>query len=299
MRKIIVFLLVLTLVCSFVPGTCYAAEGEHPDLDPEVMAAFSLAGRQWIEDPKDSDDYWNNFMLSFASGDWEYSTDPVGWPEGASWFGNLEDIDYTYNSLLGVFQNQRFYVIYAEGKFYVSTQGAQPIFSVEDLLAQQNEVFLAAKAIKDELWTSGKIREEMTEVEKFQVYYDYLSCLSMPSSGNVRQINYKSEDPQYRTVFMEFDSAYGALINHVADCGGKSAIANLFAHLEGIQAFGLRGQVKGAGTGHILSLLQLDGDLYISDFGNRRGTSFFDPFSESDWFTCDTRSFALGRNSLD
>lgn len=299
MRRLIVFLLVLTLVSSLAPGISYATEGSHPEVDPEVMAAFGLVGRQWIEDPKEPDDYWNNFMLSFAAGDWEFVTDPADLPTSSSWFGNVADVATTHNSLLGVFQNQPFYVIYSEGKYYINTLGVKPQFSEDDLLAQQNEVFLAAKAIHDEFWTSWKIRDEMTEAERFQVYYNYLSSLYMPSSSTVRSINYTSTDLQYRTVYMDFDSAYGALINHVADCGGKSAIANLLAHLEGIQAFGLFGQIKGIETGHILSLLRLDGDLYISDFGNRRGTNLFDPLSVSDWFTYDSRSFAMARNCFD
>ena len=287
MRRILILILIPVFLCSFVPVVCSASDTGYPELDPEVVAAFGLSGLQWIDEPESNDDYWNNFLLSFAAGDWEYWDEPLIWngeiaPVWNKPGGNMIPV---FNSLLGALLNQGISVFYANGKYYVATNGVEPLYSKEELMAQQNDVLLAAKAIHDDFWRTGKLREDMTEMERFQVYFHYLTALSIPPSAT----DYQSEDPQYRTVFMKYDSAYGALINHVADCGGKSAIMNLFAHLEGIQAFGLLGSIVGiTDAGHVVNFLRLDGDLYVSDFGSaNRGTYLLNSSSLAKWFELD------------
>ena len=135
----------------------------------------------------------------------------------------------------------------------------------------------------------------MTENEKCKVYYDYLSALAIKPSNAVGNIDYHSRDDSYRTIFMKYDSAYGALVDKVADCSGRAAAYSLLLNLEGIASYGVQGQMKSADTFHILNYIILDGEEYFSDYGNALGIEKIDSSTMTNIFEASPKSLAMDR----
>ena len=232
------------------------------------MAAFGLSGLEWTDDPQTNEEFFHNFLLAFLAGEWDYLVDS----DDISPLKKLhmkKDFAIEYNALLGAFTNQnRFFALPNTGVNLVGTAGVTPAYSREELMAQQQAVYEAACALHDRLWEDGSLHEGMTEKEICRVYFDCLVSYHIPGSNTALGLDHYSPDPEYRTQFMIYDCAYGALIGRIADCGGKAACMNLLMGLEGIRAYGLRGTLLGPNSGHIVSYIILDGEEYAADYAS-------------------------------
>ena len=90
----------------------------------------------------------------------------------------------------------------------------------------------------------------MTDMEIVQAYYIALDCYSdLPKS-----------DDDYRVYY---DTSYGFFIKKECHCAGRAAGVATLLHLEGIKCAGV------CCTNHITTMLQIDGEDYIIDMGNR------------------------------
>ena len=294
-RTVSVFIsaVLLFTLCSF---SCSADNAPRPEVDPEKAASFGLANVVWTDEPQTLGEFERNFMLSFLANDWDYLTDLNIDLSKIEWSGDLNSLVIPYASLFGYFMNQnRFFAICIDGKYYIATAGIEPTLSKEEISEQIDTVYQTAKAIANELRESAKITDDMTEAEKCKVYYDYLFSLSIKPSSAVGNIDYHSRDDNYRTIYMKYDSAYAALVDRIADCGGRAAAYSLLLNLDGIASYGIQGQMKGTDTFHILNYIILDGEEYFSDYGNALGIEKIDSSTMINKFEASPDSLAIDR----
>lgn len=131
-------------------------------------------------------------------------------------------------------------------------------FTIEESLSAINEADQLADAI-----ISKKINETMTEKEKAEVLYSYVS-------ENVRY------DDRYNTdrENMPYDSqtALGALKDGVAICGGYSHAVKLLLEKVGIPCLNVTGEWFGAN--HMWNIVRIDGEWLWCDATADRGYSF-------------------------
>ena len=236
---------------------------------------------KFIANPKTDDELKNNIRYSFLFGNYSLNYTNLA-------RNNMSDDPYwiaqnyiregadIYTALMGPFNNAREITGYnTNGKTFLKYYNIS--LTPEQIYEQQLIALDAAIEIKNSLHEQGKIKDNMTEKEIAEVYYNYLDRLDVKSS------NINAKNPGPRTV--EYDSIYACLINKRADCVGKAATFNMFMHLEGISAYGATGHVKGSASydGHILSLIILDGEEYFCDWGTDSGINQ----DVSSWFDFD------------
>ena len=109
----------------------------------------------------------------------------------------------------------------------------------------------------------GKIKEDMTQKEIAQVYYEYVS------NAKVGHLEFAGNELE-SGICMTEDTPYAFLFDRMASCLGHTATYNQFLHYEGIQAYGASnwfGQV-GDENGHIISYIVCDGQEYFTDTTN-------------------------------
>lgn len=113
------------------------------------------------------------------------------------------------------------------------------------LAVSQKEIDVAA-AIHDEMWATGKVNSSMTQVQKAEVYYNWMMQNVAYDSTNSRPNRF---------------TAYGALHDKFAVCEGKTAGYNLLLRLEGINCYGWYAN----SDTHIWTNAILDGELWELD----------------------------------
>lgn len=113
----------------------------------------------------------------------------------------------------------------------------------------QEDAMFAALAIREELYESGQLREDMTEKEKAKVYYDWI----------VDACDYDWDSYHGRRDIPFAWMTYGVVVRHLATCQGYTAAYDLFLRLEGIETLAI--QVPK----HIWTSAKLDGVWYHSD----------------------------------
>lgn len=285
MKKVISLFLILGMVFEFAlfnPTAAFAddeAVGNKAETsDSEMKAAFGIGDKVWYDNPQNNSEHLSNFLLAYCAGDWDYiinvDKDDIS---RVSWSHSLKPYCNLYNALLGAFTNQNeFYATCIDGKYYIVTQGAEPILSKDELMEQQASVYKKAVSIRKDMVKSGQITDKMSEKAKCNAYYKLLSSWNIKPSDSVGNIDYYSSDPSYRTVFMKYDSAYACLVKKVADCGGRSAGFSLLMNMEGIKSFGMECHFKNTDLGHIITYVLLDNEEYLSDFSNNIKTSHID-----------------------
>ncbi len=133
-----------------------------------MVAAFGLSNVVWTDEAQTLGEYKNNFLLSFLANDWDFLTDSDIDLSKVEWSGDLNSLVIPYASLLGYFMNQnRFFAVCIDGKYYIATAGIKPALSKEEISEQIDNVFQTAKTIVSELYDSGKIADGMTEAESY------------------------------------------------------------------------------------------------------------------------------------
>ena len=284
MKKRIAIVMLLIFMLSALSSTAYAQEinenalSDNLQVDADIASAFGLADEiTFSVNPQTDAEYRNSFLVAYLTGNWDYLIDEKA-DQHPQWsMPNMAELSILYSSLLGVFANQNsFFPVCIDDHYYIATNGIEPLFSKEELMQQQDQAYNNALTLYEQLFSAHTFSDEMSEKEKESKIYDlFISKSIMPSSA-AENIDFNATDNSYRTIFMKYDSAYACLINNVADCGGRCAAYNLLLNIAGIKAYGVRGHMLNTDTGHILTYTILDGEEYLSDFGNRIPTSPLD-----------------------
>ena len=302
MKRVISLCVVIGMVFSFTVFSSVASFAiNETEIDLDKRVAFGIGDKTWSDNPQNNDEYVGNFLLAYCAGDWDYiininRTDR----QRVSWSNSLKPYCILYNALLGAFTNQNeFYAVCMDGKYYIVTQGAEPCLSKDELMEQQESVYEKAVALRNQMVLSGSVSDDMTEKQKCEAYYKLLSSWNIPPSSAVTNIDYSSNDPSYRTIFMKYDSAYACLVNRVADCGGKSAGFSLLMNMEGIKSFGVQGRLIEHNSGHIVTYLVLDNEEYLSDYASSIRSAHVDLVSIKDKFEIDESYLSLIRKGLE
>ena len=193
---------------------------------------------------------------------------------------SLKKLSIMYPELVGPYGNMDANVqrAYANEKTQISyvqyhKRDVPATLTGSQIYEQQQRVLTQALEIKAYLRETGRIKEGMSEKQRVQVYYNYLTSLGIHSGIG------KSSP-----TCVEYDSAYAALINKRADCVGRAAAFNLLMNVEGIAVQGVGGSIKGTNSGHALSRLVLDGEEYFCDWGSADRGLYKDI---SSWFEFD------------
>lgn len=216
------------------------------------------AGFAKVESPESEDDYINNFLYSYLTGDWQFTDACPSHPMWAC--GDTREIVNKYISLLGAFQNQ--YVIFycEDGAYKIADLGGIGL-SEKDLYDQMIESYEKAIEIHDKLHKNKKLADGMNEMQIAQVYYDYLENYNVKVGDDTKAI-------------ANNDSAYGCLVLKKAICSGRAAAFNLLIQTENIKTAALEYEIYKEGEhvmNHIMSYAVLDGAEYAIDWGNRLG----------------------------
>lgn len=139
----------------------------------------------------------------------------------------------------------------------------------EDQIASYRETSLAAaQAVQRELWAEGTLREDMTELEKAEVYFTWIcgNCVYDTTAGD----SSLSHIP------------YSLFTNGTAVCDGYTGAYNLLLKLEGIECMALSNE------NHIWTVAELDGrlvhiDTTWGDAGEKPDYQFFAMSPEQSW----------------
>lgn len=237
----------------------------------EVLATAPYWGLpeniKWIPKPETLDDLDNNILYSFLFGNYSLYFTNIGTTQEVdgkmltdTMRTRIKELSRIHPELVGVFSNA--FVGCGAGPGGVFIDFPQASLGIKEIYEQQIASLAAAAEIKDELHVSGKITSNMTQKQIAQVYYDYLRGLGVAVGGG--------SDAAKQGKSVEYDSPYACLVNKKADCVGRAGAFNLLMHLEGISAQGVGGSIKGTNSGHVLSRVVLDGEIYYCDWGNGR-----------------------------
>lgn len=250
---------------------------------PSMAKAFGMDGKSKIKNPRNFHDDEFNSALSFLQGDWDYTTDSK-----FNWGSHSKIVPVTYCAIVGTFINQNIDTVRSNGKYCILLkEGIIPKYSKEELMKQQNETYNAAVAIYNKMH-QGKITAGMSQYEIAKTYMDYCNTLGVRPSNMVVPHKTRQED----TIYMQYDSAWAGLVNHVADCGGRAAMMSVLLNLERIKTYGLCGMISGITTsGHIVNYTILDGKEYILDWAGKK----LNPLAEVTWFIPDSFSLESAR----
>ena len=115
----------------------------------------------------------------------------------------------------------------------------------EDLETYRTEAMAAAVAVHDQLWESGALTEDMTELEKARVYYTWVCENTV--------YDYGADDTSLSHI------AYRLFHEGLAVCDGYTGAYNMLLKLEGISCTAL------SNSGHIWTVAVLDGTQYHID----------------------------------
>ena len=116
-----------------------------------------------------------------------------------------------------------------------------------ELEAYRTYTLQAAKAVREELWNSGALRADMSDMEKARVYFTWI-CQNC-----VYDYSVKANDISVTHI------AYSLFHDGKAVCDGYTGAYNLFLKLEGIDCW------TQSNDEHIWSVAGLDGGIYHID----------------------------------
>ncbi len=120
-----------------------------------------------------------------------------------------------------------------------------------------------AKAFVDEL-----IQDGMTEPERVEVLYTYLT-----ENGVYDQLYYADRE----NMPYESQTAYGALHNHMAICGGYAQAYQLLLQKAGVTCYTVSGSM--GNESHMWCIAQIDGEWHYFDPTSDRGRADY-------WYNC-------------
>ncbi|MBE7005452.1 MAG: surface layer protein [Ruminococcaceae bacterium] len=127
--------------------------------------------------------------------------------------------------------------------------------AVERLNTLREETFRRAAEVREQLWSDGLLRSDMSQYEMAQVYFQWLcdNC------------DYDKKGAQSSDSVCHI--AYSALTNGLAVCDGYTGAYNLLLKLEGIECYALPNE------NHIWTVAVLDGKEYHIDvtWGDQEG----------------------------
>ena len=217
---------------------------------------------QWHEYPVTEDDHVDNICYCLVTGNFEWTYDATG-------ILTLPEIKSLRVDVAGHIINQDHFFCFRDGKYYVGlNRMATSPLTPSDISEQNVEAYIAARKIYDELHSTGKITDQMTEKQIAEVYSDYLQAYGVGiydfNNGDINHPD-NNDNPNVSIQYMVLDTAYSCLVNKVGSCASKAAAYNILMNMEGIYAIGL------GVMGHIVSYMKLDGDEYYCDWGNRIG----------------------------
>ena len=216
-------------------------------------------------------DMLNNLQYAFLIGDYDLG---FAYPSKAKASAARDTIfkilsekgyDGVYADLFCAFNNciLESTIEYENGQYcvYISAKNAK--LSNEEIFSNQKKAVARVKEIAKEMREKGKIKEDMTQKEIAQVYYEYVS------NAKVGHLEFSGNELE-SGICMTEDTPYAFLFDRMASCLGHTATYNQFLHYEGIQAYGASnwfGQV-GDENGHIISYIICDGQEYFTDTTN-------------------------------
>ena len=217
-------------------------------------------------------DMLNNLQYAFLIGDYDLG---FAYPSKAKASAARDTIfkilsekgyDGVYADLFCAFNNciLESTIEYENGQYcvYISAKNAK--LSNEEIFSNQKKAVARVKEIAKEMREKGKIKEDMTQKEIAQVYYEYVS------NAKVGHLEFSGNELE-SGICMTEDTPYAFLFDRMASCLGHTATYNQFLHYEGIQAYGASnwfGQVEGE-NGHIISYIICDGQEYFTDTTNQ------------------------------
>lgn len=213
----------------------------------------------------------NNIQYAFLIGDYELG---FAYPSKAKAEAALDTVyeilqrqeyDCIFADLFCAYNNgdMESTITYENGFYciYISIKDAR--ITDEQIFINQKKAVEKIKAIAQEMRESGKIRDDMSQKEIAQVYYEYVS------SAELGHLDFP-EDSNDRGICMTEDTPYAFLYEKLASCLGHTSTYNQFLHYEGIPAYGAAnwmGHVEGE-NGHIISYIICDGQEYFTDTTN-------------------------------
>jgi len=243
----------------------------------EISKIYFGRDIELYNNPKTDEEYTNNFLYSFVRGDFEYSyllrnqikaqyileNEMHGFP-----LPNLL-LTHMYETALGYFLNEQANLIYfKDNKWYINLGPNITLSeSPSDIKYQLIAAYNAAVEIHDDLHANGIIRVGMNELNIAKAYTNYLKNNSGIQTADGRG-NHK----------MIYDSAYGALVNKNAACGGRAAATVMLLRLEGIKSSVLYGRDI-SGQGHLVPYAVLDGKEYGIEWKNLSLETAIQPIS--------------------
>ena len=155
-----------------VPGSPIAELVPKPNIDyskfAEIEKGYMIDDIPWHEYPSSHEEHWENFAHCLVWGTWDWL---YGYPTDMSDAGLYTTIK---PDVLGIFMNQNVLLVCINGHYYLASDAQCPD-SPADIQDQLLQTYLVGKQIRDELHASKKITDGMTELQRAQVYVDYLS----------------------------------------------------------------------------------------------------------------------------
>lgn len=248
----------------------------------ELAPLYGLpADIAWTERPMTQEEIIDDILIEFMNGDYNtaffYTTERDAETARDELFRggfNPRDIFEGHPHIGGFMSNLELQWGYvsSDGSYYMPIlQMDEPEITLEALAEQQEEALQFALNLSAQLHEDGTIRENMSQKEIAQVYYKWFQeyGVKVPDTGEQGGIN------------VLYDTAYAALIQKEAACVGRAAGFALCLNVEGIPCRGVSGHFAGPDSGHVLSYMLLDGEGYLSDWGNKIPTAKVDAFDKS------------------
>ncbi len=244
------------------------------NVDGEIYDKLAVAygmfdGLELIEYPETDGEYINNFMYLFMRGEWEYDKSSF-YPADADWV--FYDFEIFKTSFLCYLDTISYPLsVYAkDGKFYVLTKTNNPIFTPQEIVNRQIEVYEEALVIKNEIRKAGLITDRSTDLEKAIAYSKFLYTYIY---GNNKRETPTAVNSNGTLYLMEYTGPYTIFFHKMGLCAPHEAAYSLMMHMEGIACYGLHVASKGEHiTGsHFVSYFVAEGKEYICDWGNGYG----------------------------
>ena len=138
----------------------------------------------------------------------------------------------------------------------VTIRFSSSLYEESMIEAYRENTLSKAMLVRERLYASGSLSQEMSQYEKAKVYFDWL-CANC-------EYDYQCTDTSLS------HSAYGAFVNNLAVCDGYTAAYNLLLRLEGIDCRAIDRE----DWDHMWTIAVLDGVSYHIDatWGDQTGT---------------------------
>ena len=171
----------------------------------------------------------------------------------------LREIMNSFLSAVRLYPEQTYnkiHVSYSTVNGKVTIRFSSSLYEENMIDAYRENTLTKALLVREQLYASGVLSQEMSQYEKAKVYFDWL-CANC-------EYDYHCTDESLS------HSAYGAFQNHLAVCDGYTAAYNLLLKLEGIDCR----SVDLEEWDHMWTIAVLDGVSYHIDttWGDQTGT---------------------------